>query len=61
MFQVSSLLVTKFGSRKRNEVNGYEGDVTGNTITKNLMQSVVAEKNNKNQEKINLSFYLPKL
>ena len=61
MFQVSSLLATKFGSRKRNEVNGYEGDVTGNTITKNLMQSVVAEKNNKNQEKINLSFYLPKL
>ena len=61
MFQVPSLLATKFRSRKRNEVNGYEGDVTGNTITKNLMQSVVAEKNNKNQEKINLSFYLPKL
>ena len=61
MFQVPSLLATKFGSRKRNEVNGYEGDVTGNTITKNLMQSVVTEKNNKNQEKVNLSFYLPKL
>ena len=61
MFQVSSLLATKFGSRKRNEVNGYEGDVTGNTITKNLMQSVVTEKNNKNQEKVNLSVYLPKL
>ena len=61
MFQVPSLLATKFGSQKRNEVNGYEGDVTGNTITKNLMQSVVTEKNNKNQEKVNLSFYLPKL
>ena len=61
MFQVPSLLATKFRSRKRNEVNGYEGDVTGNTITKNLMQSVVTEKNNKNQEKVNLSFYLPKL
>ena len=36
MFQVPSLLATKFGSRKRNEVNDYEGDVTGNIITKNL-------------------------